>query len=543
VAEHTKPSRIVRAFKDVAAFPRMGRITLRAYQEAAALAIVDSVLNDRGLSFVVMFPRQSGKNELQAQIESYLLARLADTNAEMVKVSPTFKPQTENAMRRLERALKSNLITRTLWTKQQGYIYRISEAVIYFFSGEPTSNIVGATASTLLSLDEAQDITIPKYDKDIAPMAASTNATRVFWGTAWTSTTLLARELRAAREAQAKDGVQRVFVLDADQVAAEVPAYGRFVAEQVKRLGRSNPMVRTQYYSEEIDAEGGLFPPQRTALMRGAHDHRSEPESGKTYAFLIDVAGEDEEQTGDIATAALSNPARDATALTIVEVDVSTLSDPLIAAPTYRALCRSLWVGTKHTTIFSAIRSLADLWRPQHIVIDATGIGAGLSSFLDKAYPGRVLPFIFNTSTKSKLGWDFLAIVDTGRWKDWTAGGAASGAPGLGGDREASRPFLGRDNGVKISGSGADNCHHLQAQFFIELAAVQYEILPGPNKTIRWSVPDNTKDPDTGEPIHDDLVISAALAAVLDTEIDWYIQTETIVIHAPDVMEVLDRGF
>ena len=359
MAERTKPSRIVRAFKDVAAFPRMGRITLRSYQEAAALAIVDSVLNDRGLSFVVMFPRQSGKNELQAQIESYLLARLADTNAEMVKVSPTFKPQTENAMRRLERALKSNLITRTLWTKQQGYIYRINEAAIYFFSGEPTSNIVGATASTLLSLDEAQDITIPKYDKDIAPMAASTNATRVFWGTAWTSTTLLARELRAAREAQAKDGIQRVFVLDADQVAAEVPAYGDFVAEQVKRLGRSNPMIRTQYYSEEIDAEGGLFPPQRTALMRGAHSPRSEPEPGKTYAFLIDVAGEDEEQTGDIAAAALSNPARDATALTIVEVDTATLSDPLVAAPTYRALDRHLWTGHKHTTLFTAIRSIS----------------------------------------------------------------------------------------------------------------------------------------------------------------------------------------
>ena len=102
----------------------------------------------------------------------------------MVKISPTWKPQSQNAMRRLERVLKKGLVTQTLWEKESGYIYRVGRANIYFFSGEAQANIVGATASTLLEVDEAQDVTIEKYDKDIAPMAASTNATRVFWGTA-----------------------------------------------------------------------------------------------------------------------------------------------------------------------------------------------------------------------------------------------------------------------------------------------------------------------------------------------------------------------
>ncbi len=206
---------------------------LRAYQEAVALAVVDSVKNCRGLSFVVMFPRQSGKNELQAQIEAYLLTVLQDCSAEMVKVSPTWKPQTLNAMRRLERVLQKNLITRAGWTKESGYIYRLNTSRIFFFSGSPQANIVGATASTLLEVDEAQDIEIPKFDKDIAPMAASTNATRVFWGTAWTSRTLLHRELVAAQAEEQRDGLRRVFVLNADQVAEEVPAYGQFVADQV----------------------------------------------------------------------------------------------------------------------------------------------------------------------------------------------------------------------------------------------------------------------------------------------------------------------
>ncbi len=48
-------------------------IKLRSYQRGVLSAIFDSVLNQRGLSFVVIFPRQSGKNELQAQLEAYLL--------------------------------------------------------------------------------------------------------------------------------------------------------------------------------------------------------------------------------------------------------------------------------------------------------------------------------------------------------------------------------------------------------------------------------------------------------------------------------------
>ena len=154
------------------------------------------------LTIVVMFPRQSGKNELQAQLETYLLMLYSEDGGELVKVSPTWKPQAQNAMRRLERVLEKNLLTRGRWEKASGYLYRVGQAQMAFFSGAPEANIVGATASLLLEVDEAQDVSIEKYDRAIAPMAASTNATRVLWGTAWTGDTLLARELKAAREAE-----------------------------------------------------------------------------------------------------------------------------------------------------------------------------------------------------------------------------------------------------------------------------------------------------------------------------------------------------
>jgi hypothetical protein len=148
-------------------------------------------------------------------------------------------------MRRLQRVLNRNILVRMLWKKESGYIFRVGSARISFLSGDPDANIVGATANLLLECDEAQDVQPAKWDKDVAPMAASTNATRVFWGTAWTSKTLLARELRLARQAEKQDGVRRAFVLTAEEVVAEVPAYGRFVAEQVAAFARISRSMRS----------------------------------------------------------------------------------------------------------------------------------------------------------------------------------------------------------------------------------------------------------------------------------------------------------
>src|SRR5205807_8643810 len=95
----------------------------------------------------------------------------------------------------------------------------------------------------------------------VVPMYASTNATVVYWGTAWTSRTLLAKVIRHLRELEARDGITRVFIVTPDQVAAENELYGAFVAKQVAKKGRQHPLIRTQYFNEEIDAEGGMFPP------------------------------------------------------------------------------------------------------------------------------------------------------------------------------------------------------------------------------------------------------------------------------------------
>ena len=62
-----------------------------------------------------------------------------------------------------------------------------------------------------------------------------------------------------------------MFIVTPEQVAAEVPAYGNFVAGEVQRLGREHPLVKTQFFLETIDAAGRPLhrrPPRRHARQR-----------------------------------------------------------------------------------------------------------------------------------------------------------------------------------------------------------------------------------------------------------------------------------
>ena len=496
--------------RDVVTFVRFASgLRLRGYQEAVAQAVVRSVLEGQGLGFVVIFPRQSGKNELQAQLQAYLLTLFSCQRAEMVQVSPTWKPQTTNAMYRLQAVLSGNLVVRDRWEKHFGHVYQVGKARIAFLSGSPSANIVGATADLLLSVDEAQDIQADKYDKEIAPMAASTNATRVLWGTAWTSNTLLAREEKAALALERGDGVRRVWRLTCADVAEEVPAYGAFVRQQVGRLGRNHPMVRTQYYSENIDAEGGLFPPQRLAALRGDHPPQALPLPGALYVLALDIAGEDEHGGGGEA---LTSPARDATALTIAQVDLAGLKDPGQNLPAYRIVHRKLWVGTRHTELYVQILEIATHWRVKHLVCDATGVGAGLASFLARALGSKVLPFVFSAKSKSDLAWSFLSLIDSGRLRDY---------------------LCLDDHPAEFRG--------LQDLFFSQMGHCTYEIQPGPEKRIHWGVPAGTRDLHSGDLVHDDLVISAALLSLLD-RVPWSLPGPTAIVQAPDPLDDM-KGF
>ena len=481
-------------------FPQAGNVILRPYQEIAIRAVVNSVRKKRGMSFVWIFPRQSGKDEALAILVQYLLALFKNEGGEMVFFNPTFKPQTETSMRRLENRLNSNTITIGKWKRRSGYIFQLNNAFCTYMSADPSAHVVSATANRLLVINEAQDVGMLKYDKDIDPMAASTNATKLFSGTRWTSNTLLEREYQQALEAEKKDRIRRVFFFTAEDVRAAVPEYGKHVDGAIARLGRQHSLVKTQYFCETIEAQAGMFPPGRQALMRGSHAAKTEPEPGKMYAFLIDVAGQDEARTTEEEM--LQNPGRDSTNLKIVEVDMSSVA--LIGKPSYLTVFRKEWKGESHVRVFGTLRGLVQTWKPMRIVIDATGVGEGLWSLLDNAFgEDVVLPVKFTSRVKSELGYGFIGIVESGRYREY-------------------HPF--------------PDCLRIQ------LDKCRSEIVAGPTKLMRWGVPDRTRDQASGELVHDDDLMTGAMCTLLD-RMEWHIPLPTLIIPGRDPLEGMDRNY
>ena len=178
--------------------------------------------------------------------------------------------------------------------------------------------------------------------------------------------------------------------------------------------------------------------------------------------------------------------------------------------PIYRPVLRKQWIGAGASALLPQLRTLALEWQVQALVVDATGVGAGLASMLESSLPGRVFPFTFNASSKSKLGWDFLGIVDSGRWHE----------------TQLADPIQ-----LKY-----------QDEFFEQLAACQFEVSNGPEQRMRWQVPEGSRSPLSGEALHDDWIISAALSGVLDAQ-DWSAPAAPLLISAADPLKEMEGKY
>jgi len=449
---------------------------------------------------------------------------------------------------------------------------------ISFLSGDAKSNIVGATASLLLIINEAQDISPSLYQHKLLPMAASTHATVLLAGTLWTSHTFLSQEIRHARYSEGLDGRQRVFMVDADHVRQVLPAYGAHVDSVVARWGREHPLVKTQYFNEEIDATTGMFNAARMNLIfsvgrvsKPATTDDSPPKitssrcssgtdfggSRRGVAFLLDLAGQDEAVMSDPA-ARLANPSRDSAALSIVEIDTSTVET--LNYPSYTIIHRVEWTGQNHLTIFGQLKALAESWLPRYFVVDATGVGEGLWALLDKAFPGKVIPVKFTSIVKSDIGYRFLAMINTGRFKvserqvsitypDAWASGLSVSEQSLGERAIPPGPACSwRESEHRQYPLHEERIHTPQVE--AQYLACQSEVLPGPGKTLRWGVPEGTRNPE-GALIHDDFVLADALVTQLD-DLDWSLSSPTLIIDRDpydprlentDLLKFIDRNF
>jgi hypothetical protein len=204
---------------------------------------------------------------------------------------------------------------------------------------------------------------------------------------------------------------------------------------------------------------------QQRAQLAGEHPRKHQPERGRVYVAGIDLAGEAEEAE-DARLRALK-PRQDSTVVTIAELDFSRCGE-LVKQPGIKVVEHYWWTGRRHAELYpQLVDILKNVWRCRRIVVDATGVGEPVSSFLRQALGARVSPFTFTQHSKSELGFNLLAAINSGRLKMYQADGSVE---------------------------------YQEFWFEMERAKSQYR----PNQTMNFYV-----DPAQG---HDDFLMSLALA-------------------------------
>jgi hypothetical protein len=326
-------------------------------------------------------------------------------------------------------------------------------------------------------------------------MRAAHNATAVYLGTVRTTSDFLWVKKGELEAAEAADGARRVFLVGPEEVCAANPAYAVFLAEQVRRYGRRHPIVAAEYFLEPFDGASGLFPPWRAVLMNGDHLRQRDPRRDEVYVAAVDLAGGDEAAADPGAIGdRLANPDRDFSVATICRVVPA--SEAAGAGPVYEAVDVFTDQGSRHFQAAPGQSGLADRllaylrhWNPAHTIIDATGVGQGLADWLgERLGRGRLTALTLSAPAKARLGSDFLALIDTGRFKYWVG-----------------------DEDTPLSDGW---------WFRQQAAACAYSLVSGGrfDRDLRWGVPAAARvvTPNGSELIHDDRLLSAALVAELE---------------------------
>jgi hypothetical protein len=307
----------------------------------------------------------------------------------------------------------------------EGFVLGVGKARIFFLSAAPGARVVGATASLLLEVDEAQDVDPEKHDRDFAPMAASTDAPRVYYGVAGPADSLIERVKERHLELERRDGLRRHFAYPWSVVAEHNPAYGAFVQAERDRLGAAHPIFRTQYELRAVAPEDALFDEAALRGLRGDHGRRDAPDPDRLYVAGVDVAGPAE--LGADPSEGGGRPGRpDATVVTIAELDPDRwwTSDPgAPGPPPLRVVRHVAWAGRPHLEQHEELaRLLGEAWPCRAIAFDATGLGQAPCELLRRRLGERVVPVTFTGPRKSELGYALLAAVNSRRVALYRAG-------------------------------------------------------------------------------------------------------------------------
>ena len=145
------------------------------YQLQPLYPIVESVWKQEGREFLLVFSRQSGKNEAVAHLLVYLLNTLQRKQGNLFFAAAG--DGIGRGLRRLEERL-NNPWNQAQWRGAARPLRRIlGDMAVVFVSSHPQTAARGETADYLLVIDELQDQERAHIEAVFTPMRAAHNAT------------------------------------------------------------------------------------------------------------------------------------------------------------------------------------------------------------------------------------------------------------------------------------------------------------------------------------------------------------------------------
>jgi hypothetical protein len=381
---------------------------LRSYQARVFRSLYGQLPASPGVQFTVMFPRQSGKNEVSAALVAALMQHYARREGSIIVCAPTLYPQARISLERTRSGIIRYARRWRIPLAAEDNVLRSGGVTATFLSASPEAHVAGHTASFALIAGEAQDIDPDWFDRQFRPMAASTGAPTVLFGTPWDGSTLLERAAEANRARDRDQPGEAYSGFDPwhhqvswQEVAGVSELYGRYVAGERARLGASNPLFLSQYELVASRGAASLFDDEQLAALRGTHDTLSRARPGERYVGGLDFGG--------------AGANADATVLTIARLEGHRCE----------VVAWRSWRSAPFQAIAAEVAAAASAWGLERLVADETGLGAPLVAQLQQILGRTVVGLVFTAASKSELGWALIGAAGSGRLALPAADGSA----------------------------------------------------------------------------------------------------------------------
>jgi len=193
------------------------------------------------------------------------------------------------------------------------------------------------------------------------------------------------------------------------------------VEAEKERLGENHPLFLTQYALMPLHGGGDFLNSIQRVQLQGSFPRQHSAQYHSVYVAGIDLAGEAEAEPDAVLRSVSTR--QDSTVVTIAELVPS--QDTLFKEPRINVVEHYRWTGKPHAELYpTLVDLLKNVWDCRRIVVDATGIGEPVASFLRHALGSKVIPFKFTQSSKSELGFNLLADINSGRLKMYAGDGS-----------------------------------------------------------------------------------------------------------------------